>query len=678
MDQTNSNLYIADSNNNRVRKVTADTGVITTVVGTGVAGYTGDNGPATAATLSYPVSLAVDANGNGYIADSHNNVIREVIGATGNIVTVAGTGVAGNSGDGGAATSADLNGPQGVAVDAGGNIYIADTANNVIRKVTGDSNHIISTVAGTSAAGYSGDGGASTSATLNLPIGAAVDPAGNVFIVDFGNHALREVSASPAPFTFPATANGQTSAAMTLTVSNTGNQNLVLSSLSFTANFSQQSSANACSASTTLAQGGLCTVALAFSPTVGGSTSGSVTINSNSNVSNVQNQVALAESTGLLFVAVTPCRVADTRNASGAFGGPLLSGQATRNFTIPSSACGIPSTAQAYSLNATVVPNQPLGYLTMWPAGQSQPTVSTLNSLDGRVKANAAIVPAGSGGAISVFASNDTNFVLDIDGYFVPQSTASALAFFPMTPCRIADTRSGSGSFGSPFISGQSTRAFPILSSSCNVPSSAQAYSMNFTAVPRNANPLGYLTTWPVGQSQPLVSTLNALTGTVTANAAIVPAGTSGSINVFASNDTDLVIDINGYFAAPASGGLSLYNLQPCRVLDTRLPAGSPPINGYYSPSGSSNSGNTCGSSVDSLQTQQAYIANVTVVPPGPLGYLTIWAGGGAQPFDSTLNALDGQVTSNLAIAPTTNGNVSIYVSNPTHLVIDVFGYFAP
>ena len=102
----------------------------------------------------------------------------------------------------------------------------------------------------------------------------------------------------------------------------------------------------------------------------------------------------------------------------------------------------------------------------------------------------------------------------------------------------------------------------------CNLPATAQAYSMNFTSVP--SGPLNFLTTWPAGQTQPLVSTLNAGTGAVTANSAIVPAGTNGDISVFVTDNADLVIDVNGYFAPPVAGGLSLYALTPCRVLDTR------------------------------------------------------------------------------------------------------------
>ena len=137
--------------------------------------------------------------------------------------------------------------------------------------------------------------------------------------------------------------------------------------------------------------------------------------------------------------------------------------------------------------------------------------------------------------------------VIDIDGYF-EQANQSTLAFYTLTPCRVADTRN----FGL-FLQGGKRYVFPV-SGLCYIPSSAAAYSLNFTAVPHG--PLGYLTVWPTGQQQPVVSTLNAPTGTTTANAAIVQAGNGGDIEVFPSNDTDLVIDVNGYFAAPGQNGL--------------------------------------------------------------------------------------------------------------------------
>lgn len=370
---------------------------------------------------------------------------------------------------------------------------------------------------------------------------------------------------------------------------------------------------------------------------------------------------------GLLFVPVTPCRVLDTR-LIGPAGAQLATGE-TRSVPVPSSACGIPSNAAAYSVNLTVVPAGPLAYVTLFPSGQAQPFVSTLNS-DGRIKANAAIVPAGSNGAISIFASNPTHVVLDINGYFVPNT---GLAFYPVTPCRIADTRLGVGALGGPRLSGGQTRTIPVLSSACGIPSTAQAYSLNMTVVPNGA--LSYLSTWPAGQAQPLVSTLNSFTGATTANAAIVPAGTNGAINVFATDNTDLVIDVNGYFAPPGAGGLRFFTLQPCRVSDTRLQTG--PFGGPSMMATQTRSYALPSSACGVPTSAQAYSLNATVLPQTTLGFLTLYPLGVAQPLVSTLNA-DASVVANAAIVRAgTNGAINAFVTDLTELILDINGYFA-
>ena len=179
-------LFIADTANNRVREVNATTGVISTVAGTGIPGFSGNGGPATVAKLNNPTGVAIDSSGNIFIADSRNHVIREVNAATGVITTVAGNGVASYGGDGGAATSAELDDPFDVAVDSAGNIFIADTGNNVIREVSAATGKI-STVAGNGSSGFSGNGGPVTSAKLKLPEGVAVDSSGNILIADTFN-----------------------------------------------------------------------------------------------------------------------------------------------------------------------------------------------------------------------------------------------------------------------------------------------------------------------------------------------------------------------------------------------------------------------------------------------------------------------------------------------------------
>ena len=384
---------------------------------------------------------------------------------------------------------------------------------------------------------------------------------------------------------------------------------------------------------------------------------------------NTVSVIALAPSDALLFVPVVPCRVMDTRLPNGPFGGPAIGGGGYRNFAVPQSACSIPATAAAYSLNVTVVPHGPLYVLEVWPTGEPQPTSSTVNSYDGRIKATASIVPAGASGAVSVWASNTANVVLDIDGYFVRAPAPSALAFYPLQPCRVADTRWPTGALGGPYLHPSTTRELPVRNAlACNIPSGALAYSVNFTAIPR-AGALWVLSTWPAGEAQPLVSTLNAPTGTTTANAAIVPAGNNGDIDVWASDATDLVIDINGYFATSGPDGLSLYSMAPCRALDTRETIGV--FSGLLLADIASG---PCGVS----SAAQAYVLNATVVPNGPLWVLTLWPNGQPQPSASTLNAYDGMVTSNMAIVPTANGSIDAYTYGWTALVLDISSYFAP
>jgi len=388
-------------------------------------------------------------------------------------------------------------------------------------------------------------------------------------------------------------------------------------------------------------------------------------------VNSAHSAYLLTSATGQ-FVPVIPCRVVDTRTGPGVFGGPWLAAGATRTFDIPQGACGIPATAEAYSLNVTVAPHGPLQYLTVWPAGQLQPVVSTLNSMQGNVVANAALVAAGLSGGVSVYATDATDVILDIDGYF--DSTGDA--FYPVQPCRVADTRGTVGPLGGPSLNGGTSRDFPILSSSCGLPAAATAYSMNVTVVPQGL--LEYLTTWPAGQPQPFVSTLNSFTGKVVANAALVPSGLNGATSVYVTNPTDLVLDVNGYFAPPGtSGGLKFYAVAPCRVADTRQANG--PFGGPELTAGGTRTFTIPGGACSIPETAAAYAFNVTVVPSGPLGFLTAWPAGSPQPNASTLNSFDGTVVANAAIVPAgTGGAINVYVNGATHVILDINGYFAP
>jgi hypothetical protein len=183
------NLYLSDTDNHRVRKVSAG-GVISTLVGTGFAGFSGDGGPAAGAQLNLPYGLAVDLAGCVYIADLGNQRVRRV-GPDGTITTIAGTGFKAASGDGGPAVQASLMTPRNVAVDAAGNLYFSEFEGHRIRKVTPDGR--IFTVAGTGLAGFRGDGGAATSAQIGFPAGLAVDRSGVLYFADSQNQRVRRI-----------------------------------------------------------------------------------------------------------------------------------------------------------------------------------------------------------------------------------------------------------------------------------------------------------------------------------------------------------------------------------------------------------------------------------------------------------------------------------------------------
>jgi hypothetical protein len=700
-----SALYVCDFPS-RIRKI--GQGEIATFAGGTNEGFTGDNSAATSALLDFPQGITADSAGNIYIADMGNHRIREVSG--GIIDTVVGGGTHG-LGDGGPATAATLQSPYGISFDGAGNLYIADAGSNLVRKV---SQGIITTVAGGGTSGL-GDGGPATEAELFEPTDVAPDPLGNLFVLEPGYLRIRWVSvngtistispygatphglatdtsgnvyytdASPIEtirkFTpIPAFCSYSVGNVTSSVVAGAGATLLISVSAAAGCNWTASSSAPGVTITSGSSGTGNGSVSLSFAA----NTTGSARTIQLAIAGQLVNLTQLVDPPQLAFSPVTPCRVVDTRSyggKTGAFGPPFISGGTERDFQLPSGSCDLPSTAQAYSLNVSVVPHTTLGYLTVWPTGSPFPTVSTLNSLDGRIVADAAIVPAGSSGSISVFASDDTDVFIDVDGYFAPP-IAQGLEFYPVTLCRVADTRSyggKTGAFGPPQMTAGEVRDFPVTSSACDIPDTAQAYALNITVSP--ATTLSYLTTWPAGGSFPLVSTLNDYDGGLVANAAMVPAGTNGDIDVYATDATDVIIDINGYFAAPGDpGALYFYPLPPCRVADTRSYGG---MTGAFGPptmsGGTARSFPVISSSCSVPGTAQAYSFNMTVWPSAPVGYLTTWPTGQAFPTVSTLNSPSGQPVSNAALVPAgTTGEISIFVSNTTDLFFDINGYFAP
>jgi trimeric autotransporter adhesin len=296
---SNENVYIADANNEAVRKVSS--GTITTIAGIGgEPGYSGDGGPASSALLDSPQSVAVDKSGNVFIADTNNCRVREINASSGIITTVAGNGGCAFSGDGIANENAVAY-PQGVAVDANDNLFISEYDNRLRWVNPGG---FMTTIAGSSNSGYSGDGGLATAALLNAPAGVALDSAGDIVFSDYGNYRVRSISVFPALSTsvgnlaFGLTSVGSTSSPQTITVSAYGP--VTISNISASANYSE---ADNCPSS--LANGATCTMYAYFVPTASGTLSGNVTINDNGYFNQV-NTVNLSGQGSAISLAGSP------------------------------------------------------------------------------------------------------------------------------------------------------------------------------------------------------------------------------------------------------------------------------------------------------------------------------------------------------------------------------------
>ncbi|MBS1826748.1 MAG: putative Ig domain-containing protein [Acidobacteria bacterium] len=379
----------------------------------------------------------------------------------------------------------------------------------------------------------------------------------------------------------------------------------------------------------------------------------------------------------LSFVPLKPCRIVETRAAynfegrTTPFGPPFFAANETRTLTLPASnVCEIPEAA-AYVLNVTAIPRSPLDYITVYAADEVQPDLRTVSSPDSQTVANTAIVRAGPGGTIKVFATNSTDMIIDIAGYFTATASSRNLAFYPVTPCRAVETRgeyrNPAGPFGPPMLNTRETRRFRVPASPfCTIPANASAYSATVTVVP--PGPLPYLTLWPAGEAQPNVSSINSFAGRVLANNVIVPAGAEGNIDVFAYERTDLLIDINGYFA-PANGpsGLSYTPVIPCSLTGSNGVALATESSATLSPS-------QC-----SVPTgAKAYLVHFTARPGGSsMPFLTAYPTGQPRPNTSVLNAFQGQTVTNSAIIPAgTNGGIDIYAYRATNVIGTLTGYF--
>jgi hypothetical protein len=273
---THGNLYIADTGNQLIRRVDASTGGITTVAGSGATGFDSVTVKPTDARFNAPTGLALDLAGNLYIADAGNHAVRML--ANGSVSLIAGNGTPGRAGDGGPASAATLTAPSGLAVDAAGDVLIGDSALGIIRRIEAGTG-IIDTIAGSAsqAGSYIAGVTPSTDTPMNGPTGLALDATQNLYIADSGNHVIRRISGAPGELLFSAQATGNTSSPLTAHISNIGNAPLAFTSVTPTGNTSTNFIVNS-ACTTAVAPGSHCIVTAAFSPQASGFQQGEIDI----------------------------------------------------------------------------------------------------------------------------------------------------------------------------------------------------------------------------------------------------------------------------------------------------------------------------------------------------------------------------------------------------------------
>ena len=297
-------MYIADQTRYRIRKV-SPSGTISTIAGTGTQGFSGDGGQATSANLNYPLGVAVDIDSNVYFSDAGNQRIRKVDGQSGMITTLAGGGSSGAiPAEGAPATSVELSLPTGISLDPSGSLYVADFGFHAVDKVDIATGTIRGLAGALGSAGFSGDGGTATVAKLDQPVALALDSFGQLYVADFTNNRVRQISATAAPVSFPDTATGQTSSSQTVYVSNIGNRNLSFLNISASGDFIVDPSGN-CSGVTSLSGGTTCAAPTLFDPQQPGTRTGSAVFTDNALNAVGSTQTVTLSGNGLQIATIT-------------------------------------------------------------------------------------------------------------------------------------------------------------------------------------------------------------------------------------------------------------------------------------------------------------------------------------------------------------------------------------
>ena len=744
------NLYIADADNNRIRKLATD-GTITTFAGTGTAGLSGDGGLATAATLNHPINLAMDHAGKLYLADMGNHRIR-VVDAGGHISTIAGT-TQGFAGDGGPALQAQLNNPQGLALDSAGNLYVADNGNNRVRKVD-HTTQTITTIAGTGTAGFAGDYGPATQAQLNSPQGLAVDAGDRLYIADTLNGRIRQVDLaghintvagnpqSGSTDQVPAT-NARLWGPMDVAI-RPGSQTILIAD--------QTGGVKEVAPDGTLVQiagGGYSwmgpwddgpalglPIGFAVGVTVDGAgnlfvadagrhlidrvlppavptSPAPVTATAGTGSASVS-WIALSNGgSPVISYTVTPfigtaAQAAGTTVVRGNGSAPptsvTISGlrHATYTFQVvatnpvgnsaPSSSNAVtPRTAPGAPTNVQAVPTDGAAMVT-WSApaddGGSPVTGYTIESspsggLAGTLGKTASRVPDLTNGAAYTFVVRAIN-ALGAGDPSAASNTVHPFAggtYHAVPPVRILDTRDGTGGFPkAPLGQGKSIDVFVTGIAGTGVPSTGvSAVVLNVTVTGTTAS--SFLTLYPTGVRQPTASNLNWTRGGTVANLVEVAVGKHGQVTAYNAQGTaDVIADVAGWVGVTdnSRGADGLFNpVVPARLLDTRNGTGTNGV-GPLGPGGVIHLQVTGRGGVHAVPEVSAVVLNLTVANATAPSYLTAFPTGAGQPVASNLNFAPRQVVANRVIVKVgTGGQVDIYnAQGSVNVIADVGGWF--
>ncbi len=346
------------------------------------------------------------------------------------------------------------------------------------------------------------------------------------------------------------------------------------------------------------------------------------------------------------FVGVRPVRVADTRTGAAVPGGGTLTVPVAGSF-------GVPTDARAVSLNVTVTQPVTGGWAAVYPCGGARPLASNLNFVAGQTVPNAVVVKPGTGGAVCVYTSAATHLLVDLNGYF-----PSTAVYEGMVPVRAADTRYGIG-VPQAQVPARQTLEVPVAGL-YGIAADASSVAANVT-VTQPAGP-GWVTVWPCGEPKPVASNLNFAAGQTVPNAVIAGVGGNGSICLYTTVATHLIVDVGGFFTEAAG----YWPLVPERVFDTREDTEGKLPAGWYIEQQFAEPGELV-----------AVVLNVTVTQPERTGYITVYPCNQGRPVASNLNYVRGQTVPNMVVAPVdSDGNVCFYTSGTTHLLADINGVF--